>query len=175
MLGLKNTNAPATPDIASNLSTSLDSLKELVRTAETIKDELSSSVRDAIFSLSSTGSNGSRPPEANRGAAHKKTQPIPSDRRSNIILFGLPEKDNLEDTKSIVDEVFSFVVGKDVNWSDAFRLGRRKPGGSSDPLPPRPLLVKLVSEWDKRLLLSSKYKLKIFYECQSVSKGGSSP
>ncbi len=23
-------------------------------------------------------------------------------------------------------EVFSFVVGKDVNWSDAFRLGRRK-------------------------------------------------
>ncbi len=161
-----SSSVPATPEIALTLSTTLDSLTELVQTAEKIKDELSSSVRHAISSissLSSPGSNVSRPPESNRGVAPKKdAQTIPPDRRSNIILFGLPEKDNLEDTKSIVDEVFSFVVGKDVNWSDAFRLGRRKANVTSDPLPPRPLLVKLVSEWDKRLLLSSKYKLKNF-------------
>ncbi len=53
-----------------------------------------------------------------------------------------------------------------MNWRDAFRLGRRKIpdrnelGATLNPPPPRPLLVKLVSEWDKRLLLSAKYKLK---------------
>ena len=95
-----------------------------------------------------------------------KAETSSPDRRSNIILFGLPEKDSLEETKSLVDEVFSFVVDKDVNWRDAFRLGRRKIpdrnelGATLNPPPPRPLLVKLVSEWDKRLLLSAKYKLK---------------
>ncbi len=41
-------------------------------------------------------------------------------------------------------------------------MGRRKPSDTSDTLPPRPLLVKLVSEWDRRLLLSAKFKLKHF-------------
>ncbi len=140
MLGLQSANAQATPEIASNLSTSLDSLKELVRTAEKIKDELSSSVRDAVSSLSNSGSH------ALGVAAGNKAQSAPPDRRSNILLFGLPERDNLADTKSIVDEVFSFVVGKNVNWSAAFRLGHRKPNTTSDQIPPRPLLVKLVSE-----------------------------
>ncbi len=55
---------------------------------------------------------------SNSGAAQKQALPSRTtpDRRTNIILFGLPEKDSLEDTKSIVDEVFSFVVGKVVGW-----------------------------------------------------------
>ncbi len=74
-------------------------------------------MRYAISSFSNSGSSGSCPSGvSNSGAAQKKALPS-RDRRTNIILFGLPEKDSLEDTKSIVDEVFSFVVGKVVKWS----------------------------------------------------------
>ena len=51
--------------------------------------------------------------------------------------------------------------GRSIPWNDAFKIGRKK---SSEDIcentRPRPLLVKISSERDKRLLLSSRYKLK---------------
>ncbi len=173
-------DAPTLPDIdiASNLSSSLVSLKELVVTAERLKDELASSVRAAITNLTSSGSSVSVPPKFK---PRSKAESPSSDRRSNIILFGLPEKASLPETKSLVDEVFSFVVGREVNWRDAFRLGRRRIpdndqlGDNSDPPPLRLLLVKLVSERDKRLLLSAKHKLKNFTAARVFLREDTSP
>ena len=58
-----------------------------------------------------------------------------------------------------VDEMFEFLVNKLVVIKDVVGIGRsKKEGASEDVQRPRPLLVKLNSVWDCRLLLASKSK-----------------
>ena len=45
-------------------------------------------------------------------------------RECNVILFGLPENNSIVETKSEIDEVFEFLVGKAVPIKDLFRLGK---------------------------------------------------
>ena len=54
----------------------------------------------------------------------------------------------------------SHLIGRTVKVADAFRLGRRPEHSVSGDSRPRPILIKLVNCWDKRLLLSSCRKLK---------------
>jgi hypothetical protein len=77
-----------------------------------------------------------------------------TDRSLNILLFGIEENRNATEWHQKVSDVMKFVAGKDVDYIDLFRLAR------FDPNKVRPILVKLRSSWDKRLLLSSSYKLK---------------
>lgn len=66
-------------------------------------------------------------------------------------------------TKSAIDEIAENFIGKKVNVRIAIRLGRYKsPGNDSAPTRPRPLLITLDSDWDKRLLLSKCKNLKGF-------------
>ena len=59
------------------------------------------------------------------------------------------------ETKSAIDEISEYLIGKKVNVCNAIRLGRHKPpGNDSAPTRPRPILITLDSDWDKRLLLS---------------------
>ena len=59
------------------------------------------------------------------------------------------------------DDTLQFVAGETVPWNDAFRLGRKKvPENLIDPPRPRPVLIKLCNEWDRRILLASRRKLK---------------
>ena len=82
---------------------------------------------------------------------------------NNLIIFGLPEVESLPDLKKSVDELLNFLVGKSVPLSDLFRLGRRmKSSDSVPPARPRPVLLKLLSAWDRRLILSVICKLKGF-------------
>ena len=81
------------------------------------------------------------------------------DRRNNVIFFGLEEKSLLE-TRKDVESILEFLCGRAVPFSDAFRLGRFK--GSDNDHAPRPLLVKLSSAWDRRLILAAKCNLKDF-------------
>ena len=53
----------------------------------------------------------------------------------------------------------SYLIGRTVKVADAFRLGRRSEHSVSGDSRPRPILIKLVNCWDKRLLLSSCRKL----------------
>ena len=56
-----------------------------------------------------------------------------------------------------------FIVGKPVPLNDLFRLGRRSQTSdsvSSSPVRPRPVLLKLSSAWDRRLILSAVRKLR---------------
>ena len=60
-----------------------------------------------------------------------------------------------------MDEVFEFLSGKQVQIKDIFRLGRFKRSQSSSSRP-RPLLIKLCTAWDQKLILLRKTKLREF-------------
>ena len=77
------------------------------------------------------------------------------DHSNNVILFGL-SKSSLLEAKTAIDNMFTYLIGKNVKIVDAFRLGHR----SETSAWPRPLLIKLDNYWDRRLLLSSCRKLK---------------
>ena len=80
----------------------------------------------------------------------------------NLILFGVPEGGSILQAKKTVDEVFEFLTGKQVQIKDIFRLGRFNK--SDSPLSrPRPLLIKLCTAWDRKLVLIRRFMLKDFH------------
>ena len=86
-------------------------------------------------------------------------------RECNVILFGLPENQTIVEAKGVVDEMFAFLSGKQVQIKDILRLGRfRSPASpSSSSSRPRPLLIKLCTVWDRKLLLLRKSNLHEFH------------
>ena len=145
--------------VTDEVASSLDSLKALVDSAKVIKDKLSSTMDATVKSLAAKCSVSA--PSSSMRASKSQPDRSQPDRSTNIIVFGLPECSSLSETKSEVDKLLHFVTSKDVPWSDAFRLGRRNPPSSPTvSVWPRPLLVKLTSILDKRLVLASKRVLK---------------
>ena len=59
-------------------------------------------------------------------------------RESNVVLFGVPENRSIVEVKSIIDEIFEFLTGKQIQIKDLFRLG-----SSQYLLPPVPALFLL--------------------------------
>jgi len=86
------------------------------------------------------------------------------DRETNLVLFGLAECASLVDTRQTVDEVLEFLTGKELAIKDLFRLGRykKRSGMPQSASPPRPVLIKLTTAWDRRMVLMQKRKLKNF-------------
>ena len=80
----------------------------------------------------------------------------------NVVVFGVPESKDLLGTEALVSRAFELAVGRRVTIADCKRIGKF----SSELIRSRPLLVRLASVWDRRLLLSSKYKLKCFSEAK---------
>jgi hypothetical protein len=76
------------------------------------------------------------------------------DRALNVIIFGIQEDKNVNTWHAAVMDVLKFVASRDIEVNDLFRPGRYR----SDKM--RPIIVKLKSYWDKRILLSNSYKLK---------------
>lgn len=76
------------------------------------------------------------------------------DRSLNVLLFGIEEDKNASGWHQKVLDILKYVAGNDVDTVDMFRLGR------FDTKKVRPVMVKLRSVWDKRILLSNSYKLK---------------
>ncbi len=84
-------------------------------------------------------------------------------RSENLIIFGLPEAKSLLGLRESVDQLLEFVVGDRVPFKDLFRLGRRPQANESESSStprPRPILLKLSSTWDRRLIMSNVGKLK---------------
>ena len=79
-----------------------------------------------------------------------------------MILFGLPEGKSLVDTKAAVDDMLSFLTSRPVKIKDLYRIGRFVKVSESDSMRqrPRPVLIKLASAWDRKVVLISKRKLK---------------
>ena len=78
----------------------------------------------------------------------------PTDRRSNIIIFGIKEDRDATVWRRQVDAALHYVTDHAFDVIDMFRLGRY------DANKTRPVLVKLRVAWDKRLILSKCSKLK---------------
>ena len=108
-------------------------------------------VLNSICSKLSTHSNNAPEPVTNHHSNISERE-----RGFNVIIFGIKESRDIPTWRKDVDDVLSFILGKDVAVADAFRLGKYKPGVI------RPLLVKLHSEWERRLILRSTWKLKTY-------------
>ena len=92
--------------------------------------------------------------ESNTVSHNNASKTSVTDRSLNIVLFGIEENKNASVWQQGIFDVLKYIAGKDIDTVDMFRLGRFVANKV------RPVIVKLRSFWDKRLLLSSSYKLK---------------
>lgn len=76
------------------------------------------------------------------------------DRSKNVVIFGIEENRENRLWMEVVNKVLRITTNKDVEVTDAFRLGRRLNEGIN-----RPVLVKLNTAWDRRLVLIGASKL----------------
>lgn len=84
--------------------------------------------------------------------AHPK--PDHSDRSMNVILFGIKEDKDFNIWRAKVDEVFQKIAGRTIESVDMFRLGRFNIDKN------RPILIRLRSTWDGRILMNGSRVLK---------------
>ncbi len=160
-------------------SSQSECLKDIQTKLETLSDELRQSLKvhdridastgstnelrqdlEVVHDRIDTSSNSTTIPVSAGLAGKSKPEAMPLDRSRNVIVFGVPESKSLLETELLVSRAFEFAVGRRIELADCFRLGRYNKHHEKS----RPLLVKLASVWDRRLLLSSKYKLKSFSE-----------
>ena len=69
-------------------------------------------------------------------------------------MFGIEEDRNAEVWRNKVDDALSFVTGRHVDVMDMYRIGRF----ANDKT--RPIIVKLRTVWDRRVVPSSCAKLR---------------
>jgi len=80
------------------------------------------------------------------------------DRSMNIMVFGVAENKDVRVWRCTVDRALQFVAGCAVDVKDMLRVGRFVDGKT------RPIVVKLRTAWDQRLILAESRKLKDFEE-----------
>jgi len=85
---------------------------------------------------------------------HEARQSDSVDRKLNIVMFGVKEDRDVSVWHKSVNDVLSFVSGHAVDVVDLFRLGRYVGNNNGSPRKPRPILIKLRTFWDKRVLMS---------------------
>jgi len=76
------------------------------------------------------------------------------DGSTNIVVFSMTEDRNSTVWREQVLDALQHVDGRTVDTDDMFRVGRFVAGKT------RPVVVRLRSIWDRRLIVSSSYKLK---------------
>ena len=87
--------------------------------------------------------------------------PTPAiDRSRNVVVFGVDESGSSDEWHKKLYIILHIVLGKDVSnvIEDAFRLGKYTSSKT------RPILVKLKSAWDKRLIINNSHCLSKYPE-----------
>lgn len=79
-------------------------------------------------------------------------------RSMNIVVFGVAEDRVATVWRQKLDQALQFVCGQTVDVVDAFRVGRYVNGKV------RPIVVKLRTAWDRRIILANSSKLKNYGE-----------
>ena len=146
-------------------------LKSLTSSIENLSQKLTSlgshQQPSAVNSFASVVSSGRQPspscPSTSLHVNHSKdaTRNNTPGRELNLVLFGLEETSSIVETKELVDEILAFTTGRPIPIKDIFRLGRLvKPSSTSASTSqrPRPILIKLSTVWDRKLVLISKRK-----------------
>jgi hypothetical protein len=77
----------------------------------------------------------------------------PSERHRNVMVFGVDEQKQATEWSKVVSKAFRVAAGRNVEFDDAFRVGKFNPDKT------RPILVKLRAPWDKRLVVNGAWKL----------------
>jgi hypothetical protein len=80
---------------------------------------------------------------------------VEADCAMNVVFYGVPEERDSSKWRAKVDTVVQFLAGRPVEIADMLRIGGRYQTGRI-----RPVLLKLRSVWDRRILLSARLKLK---------------
>jgi hypothetical protein len=94
------------------------------------------------------------------GATSSASTASVRDRSFNIVVFGVQEDNNVNVWRQKVFDVLKFTVGRPVAVSEMFRVGGRV--GVAGKV--RPIVVKLMSTWDRRTALSCSPRLKAYPE-----------
>ena len=120
-----------------------------------------SSQSASSFFYAQAASSQPNPPVLVTHSASLSSTKFPSvidSRACNLVLYGLPENDSIIKLKLEIDEVLEFLAGKQVTVNDVFRLGKFS-ASSNRPLP---VLIKLATAWDRKVILLRKRDLKDF-------------
>ena len=88
---------------------------------------------------------------------------LPEDRALNLVVYGVAEDRSAAVWRKTVDDALHLITGRDVDVTDCFRVGRFV----HDKV--RPIIVKLRTAWDRRIILSNCRKLKDFLQRIGVS------
>lgn len=91
-------------------------------------------------------------------ARQPETQPPDrsADRSLNLMVFGIAEDRSGAVWRTNVDRALFHVTGRTVDVADAYRIGRYADDKT------RPIVVKLRTVWDRRLVLANSFKLRNF-------------
>ena len=164
--------------VAEQVHSNSQALQALSSVIESLDKKLSSFLVSGVSSPVATGvqpgvsyaaaafsgsPEASHPPSVVSRKSYVSQRPSPSadDRSCNVILFGLPEGRSLVESKKVVDEILELLSGKPIEIKDMFRLGKYvQPTTSSSR--PRPILIKLCTAWDRKLVLFRKASLREF-------------
>ena len=137
-------------------STCHELVKSMAADLQVKMDSFSASINARLEHLSSVC-------KSSLGAVHTRDSTSPShgahaavDRQQNIVISGVKEDQDLSVWSQKVKEILKFVHGARVDIVDMFRLGRFNSGKT------RPVLVKLRTVWDKRIIMNGCSRLKNF-------------
>ena len=138
---------------------SLDDMKGKIDALSSDVAALASKLAESQHHQSSTSSQGDTPITPSYSPPHKTSQVFP--RHENLIIFGLEEQ-SITATMESVKNMLQFVVGRSAPVKDLFRIGKRKKSEDDlmSPSRPRPVVLKLMSAWDRRLVLANRFALK---------------
>ena len=127
--------------------------EQLKAATSALQDQMSQLVTACSLSVSPARKPTTQPAAAVQTFPTRTSSP-PPDRSRNIIISGIAENRDDKVWRAAVVDVLQIAAGREVQIGDAFRLGGRYTANKT-----RPLLVKLHSAWDRRIILSGARNL----------------
>ena len=145
-------------DVMGLANSDVSSLKTAVSDLDNKMATLSQNVTAQISQLAAVcqqlaASVSSRIVSAPTYASPPPSRPPPVDRTQNVVVFGLNESRDGRTWREELAKVLQTTAGREVQVADALRLGQFTVERT------RPVLVKLQSAWDRRLVLSGARNL----------------
>ena len=84
---------------------------------------------------------------------HSAPRATSDDRSMNIVMFGVAEDRNASVWRKKVENALGFISGHEMDIVDMFRAGRYTASKT------RPIIIKLRTVWDKRIILVKRKRL----------------